>query len=683
MSQTGMLPNTELQRNSFDASFGGKLSKKWSMDGNVKYIRTDSKNRPGVGYAGDNVLQQSIWTGRQVDWNDLRENYETTDQWGNNYNWNHSYQNNPFYTLYNNTKPMNRDRVIGYFAVTYKITDWLSARARTGTDFYSEKRRRIFAINTADHPNGELNENIIGLQENNSDIYFTATKRFTDDLDFTANLGANRMHRASSNTNINVPGLVVPGVYNVGNASGNPLVTDRSTEKAIYSVYGSVSLGYKNFLYLDVTGRNDWSSTLPVENNSYFYPSATLGFVLTEAVSLPSVFDMVKLRGGWAAVGNDTDPYQLRPSFANLDPWNGNPTFTIPNLLPNATLRPERTTSTEAGIELVMFKNRLSVDFTYYNALTNDQIIQTDIAPSSGATAAVTNAGSVRNSGVELMVQGAIVKTKDFKWTVGVNFAKNKSLVVSLADDVEAIRLGRYWSLDLEAREGEPFGTFRGLAALRDDDGNLILDGGMPQIDPNSSEKVLGTITPDWTGGISTSLSYKGVSLSALVDVRKGSDLFSVTYLFGRYAGVLEETLEGRSTGDEVLNGYVYDGVMLSDPSDPNSPLVPNDVPVLAQDWNEGFWYAQSGHDRSIFDATFVKLREVTLNYKMPNAWFDGTPIGGLEIGAYGRNLALLYSNVPHIDPETAFGSQTNVQGFEFGALPSARTIGFTLRAAF
>jgi len=683
LNQTGMVPNTDYQRNSFDASFGGDLSSRISMDANVKYIRTDSDNRPGVGYAGDNVLQQTIWAGRQVDFAFLEDNVDTRDQWGNYTNWNHSYQNNPYRTLQYNTKPMNRDRMLGFYRINYKINDWLTASGRIGTDFYREQRKRIFSIETKDHPNGEFTEDLINLQETNADILLSGNKRLGDKIDLNFSVGGNRMNRTYKSSRIIAPALVVPGVYNVGNSDGSPLVTDFNSERAINSLYGQASVGYDNFLYLDVTGRNDWSSTLPADNNSYFYPSVTGSIVLSEALDLPSVFDLLKLRAGWAEVGADTDPYQLTSVYGTLNPWGGTPTFIVPGTLPNANLLPERTSSFETGFEMTLFKNRLSADFTYYNALTRDQIIQIDVAPSTGATRKNTNAGSVRNSGFEVMVQAAPVKTKSFTWTLGLNFARNVSEVVELNEDVEAIRLGRYWALDLEARVGEPFGSFRGFATLQDDNGNLILDGGLPQRDPNGDDKVLGTIQPDYTLGVSNGFTFKGVTISTLIDIRKGSDLFSVTYMFGRYAGVLEESLEGRGSADEVANGYVFPGMMYADAAGGDSTLVANDVPVSAELYNLYHWRSLGGHELSIFDATFVKLREVAINYRLPSSIFDETFIGGLEVGAYGRNLAILYSGVPHVDPESAFGSQTNVQGFEFGALPSARTLGFTLRANF
>lgn len=680
MNQTGMVPNTDYQRNSFDVSYGGNLSSKFKMDGNVKYIRTDSDNRPGVGYAGDNVLQQSIWTGRQVDWQALEDRWEEQDPYGNNFNWNHTYQNNPYFTLYNNIKPMSRDRIMAFQSLSYQLTDWLSVMGRVGTDFYREQRRRQFAVGTADHPNGEFTDDLITFQETNADFLFTANKRFGDNFDLTATFGGNRLNQVRRFSTIEVPALVVPGLYNVSNSDGSPLINDTYSKRVVNSIYGSASLGYGGYLYLDVTARNDWASSLPIDNNSYFYPAATLSFLLSETVDLPDMFDLVKIRGGAAQVGNGlVNAYSTQAVYSTIDPWGGTPAFIVPGQLPDPNLKPERTNSFEAGLELRMFNNRLAVDVTYYNALTNDLITAVDVAPSSGATSQLTNAGSIRNRGVEVQIQGSVIQTKDFTWTVGLNWARNQNIVEELAEGVEAIRLGRYWALDLEAAVGQPYGSFRGNRALYDDAGNLILSGGLPQVDPNSADYNLGNITPDWVGGLSNNFTYKGFSLNTLIDVRMGSDLFTVTHMFGRYAGVLEETLEGRANAEEMQNGIVFPGVMY----DGDSNLVANDVAVRSEDWNVFYWYALGGHDRNIFDASFVKLREVSLQYQLPADLFENNFLGGLTVGAYGRNLALLYSGVPHIDPETAFGSQINVQGFEFGALPAARTYGFTLRANF
>lgn len=672
MDQTGMVPNTDIRRTSLNFSFGANLSEKLTTEGNITYTQTHSDNRPGTGYAGDNIVQQFIWSGRQIDINDLRDKWQTKDEFGNNYNWLHSYQNNPFYTLYKNVKPQTRDRINGYYAVKYQLTDWLRIKARVGDDLYRESRKRIFAKDTKDYPNGRFEEDLLYVNEMNSDVLVTADKQFGD-LQLTVNLGANHMTRRYERNSVTVQALTVPEIYNVSNADGNPINDVYTSDKVINSVYGMASLAFKDFLFLDITGRNDWSSTLPVESNSYFYPSVNLSMVLSEAIAMPDFINFVKLRGGWAKVGSDTDPYQLNAVYNANTAWGGTPSFSLSNVLPPTALTPEFTSSLEVGLDVKLFQNRLGLDATYYQAATINQILPVDAAPSTGYTSQLINAGKIDNSGIELMLSVAPIRTTNFGWDIMVNFAKNKSVVRELPEGVDAIRLGRYWSLDLEAREGEAYGNFRGFSAKYDDKGNIILDGGLPVREATPS--VLGTITPDWIGGIRNTIRYKNASLTFLVDVRKGSDIFSMTYMFGRYAGVLQESLEGRGSADEIKNGYVYDGV--------NADGTPNTSPMDAETWNVFYYQSLGGHDRSIFDGSFVKLREVNLTYDLPSSFLSKTPFGKLSVGAYGRNLWLIFSNIPHVDPETAFGNANGIQGFEFGQTPSARTVGFTVDATF
>lgn len=674
MNQTGMVPNTDLRRTSFNVSFGANLSDKLSTEGNVTYTQTASDNRPGTGYAGDNIMQQTIWSGRQIDINDLRENWQTRDEFGRNYNWNHSYQNNPFFTLYKNVKPQRRDRITGFYAIKYQLTDWLRIKGRVGDDLYRENRKRIFAKETKDYPNGRFEEDNFFVNELNADVLLTGDFNLGDDLQLTVNAGANHLVRRYERNSVTVQALTVPEIYNVSNANGNPINSAFVSDKVINSVYGMASLSFKDFLYLDVTGRNDWSSTLPVDNNSYFYPSVNLGFVLSDAVALPGFIDFAKIRGGWAKVGSDTDPYQLNAVYGANTAWNGVPSFTLSNQLAPANLTPEFTTSIEIGAELKFFQNRLGLDVTYYQAATDNQILAVDAAPSTGFTSQLINAGTIDNKGIEAMLNITPVRSTNFSWDIFVNFAKNSSEVRDLPEGVDAIRLGRYWSLDLEAREGQPYGNFYGFSATYDDAGNLMLSGGLPIREATPS--VLGNITPDWVGGFRNSFRYKNVNLSFLLDVRKGSDIFSMTYMFGRYAGVLEESLEGRMTADEIKNGYVYEGVDADNGG-------PNTTPMDAETWNVFYYQSIGGHDRSVFDGSFIKLREVILGIDLPSSIISKTPFGKLSVGAYGRNLALLLSNVPHIDPETAFGNGNNIMGFEFGQTPTARTIGFTVDAKF
>ncbi|HNL38604.1 MAG TPA: hypothetical protein PKH43_05715, partial [Saprospiraceae bacterium] len=290
---------------------------------------------------------------------------------------------------------------------------------------------------------------------------------------------------------------------------------------------------------------------------------------------------------------------------------------------------------------------------------------------------------TINNNGIEVQFGVTPVRSRNFRWDLDVNWAKNNSLVKDLPDGVTEITINTYWGLRLVAREGEPYGVLVGRRVKRAPDGQIIVNpaNGRPVQDVdangNNSNFVLGSITPDWVGGVRNTFSWKGLSLSALIDARQGSDVFSMTYVFGRYTGVLDETLEGRNTADEIANGYNFGGVV----DNGDGTFSPNTTKQSAEQWNADFYNRR--HDRGVFDGSFVKLREVTLGYDFPKRWFDNSFIGGLRVSAYGRNLALLHSNIPHVDPETAFDNTNAMQGVEFGQLPSARTYGLTVNAQF
>ncbi|MBL7803955.1 MAG: SusC/RagA family TonB-linked outer membrane protein [Saprospiraceae bacterium] len=683
MDQTGMVPNTDLSRNTFNLAFGMKMNEKWSSDGNVAYTIVDSKNRPAVGYAGDNIIQQTIWSGRQVDWEYLRDNYDQRDANGRIVNWNSNYQNNPFFTLYNNLKPQHRDRVNGFYSLSYQMLPWLKVSGRVGTDFYRDAREIRYEKETVDFPNGRYEKLNYAMNETNSDVLFTANKYFSDNFSILATVGAARRDYKYQGIEQTATALVVPGLFNFSNADGPVQVNEFTNRLRINSVLGSVSLGFYNFIYLDATARNDWSSTLPAENRSYFYPAVNLGLVVSEKVNIPGI-TFLKLRGGYAQAGKDTDPYRLLFTYGANTAWDGTPSFFVPGSQPNNTLKPERSNSIEAGLELRALRDRVRLDVTYYNTDNIDQIIPLNVSSTTGFSSRIINAGTINNNGIEVQFGITPVRSRNFRWDIDINWAKNNSLVKDLPDGVTEITINTNWGLRLVAREGEPYGILVGNRVKRAPDGQIVVNGttGRPVYDVDPATGLtnnfnLGTITPDWVGGVRNTFSWKGLTLSALIDARQGSDVFSMTYIFGRYAGVLEESLEGRNTIDEIQNGYNFGGVV----DNGDGTYKPNTVKQSAEAWNADFYGRR--HDRGVFDGSFVKLREVTLGYDFPKRWFEGSFVGGLRLSAYGRNLALLHSNIPHVDPETAFDNTNAMQGIEFGQLPSARTFGLTVNAQF
>ncbi len=694
--QKGAVPNTDLTRNSVNFAGTLKASKRLTAQASVNYTRNNSDNLPGGGYDENNIMQSlGGWFGRQVDMTDLKNNWETYNPQGNPYNWNSSYHNNPYWTVYRNTTSRSRDRVFGNVNLTYQITDWLKVMGRVGTDFYNEYRKHVVADGSIESSNGgSFWQRNMYENETNADLIFYADKNINEDIEVHATLGGNYMNRKYKTMYLSASELTVPDLYTIANVRGNASVTQYDEEKQTNSLFGSASFGYRHMLYVDVTARNDWSSTLPADNWSYFYPSFSVSYIFTEMLDIdPAIMSFGKVRGGWAKVGNDTDPYQLYPTFVpTSDPFSGVAQYSTTRALPNAQLKPESTNSIEFGLDMKFFNNRLGLDFTYYNMNTSDQIMNIDISSASGYNQKWINAGKVSNKGVELMLTGKILDNPTgLNWEVNINWATNKNVVEELYTDpltgqkIDAFTLGTSWgAVTVEAREGEEFGVIKGGGYVYDDEGRVLINpaSGLPE---HSAQPVtIGNVMPDWTGGIRNTFSYKDISLSFLLDSRWGGDIFSVTDWFGAYAGVTEETAEngirenGLIVGQDVLDdktcGYVNDA----------GEFVTNDIVVAAQDYYENYWGL---HEPSVIKGSFIKLREVVISYNLPKKWMKKTGfIKRANFSVIGRNLALLYtdkSNDVGIDPETGFGTSINGMGLEQFQIPATRSFGFKLQLSF
>ncbi len=667
LDQKGMIPNTDFKKKTLSFNASSSPTDKLTFTASGNYINSGSDNQPGYGYNAQNIMQQFTWTGRQVDYTALRDKQRNDD--GSIFNWSHNYHNNPYMTLYENLSPMRRDRFIGNAMASYKFTDYLSAFIRTGGDIYSNFSSSQRFKGDMDFGNGYYGETIESFREINTDFLFSFEKEFGD-FEVSLNAGGNRLDRRYQHNTAVAPELSIDGVYNVSNSAVTATTSNFFSQKRVNSLYAFGQVGYKGYLYLDFSVRNDWSSTLPIENASYLYPSISVSGVLTEMFDIKSdVLSFAKIRGSWAQVGGDTDPYQLSPTISFGSSWNADPkllNLAVPNSLPNATLLPQQTTSIEFGVDMRFFLDRVRLDVTYYDSKSENQIVGIPISAASGYTAKIINAGRIDNKGIEVLLGITPIKTNNFRWDVTVNFAKNNNEVVELAEGIEQFVLGSYWNLNVLAAPGSAYGQLYGYDYQRDPDGNVIFIDGLPR---QGDLKVLGNTTPDWLAGIMNEFTYKGFNASFLIDQRKGSDLYSMTTTWGRYAGALEETLIGRE-GGIVGNGVMPDG---------SGGYVTNTVVADAERFNKAA-YVNSIASSSVFDASYIKLREVKLGYTFKT--IPSLPIKDLNISFVGRNLAILSTTVPHVDPETAFSSG-NVQGLEYGQLPSARSLGFSVSCKF
>jgi len=667
LRQAGMVPNTDYNKRTLAFSASSNPVDKLTFSASGNYVNSFSDNQPGYGYSGQNVMQQFSWTGRQVDYELLKAKQKNED--GSVYNWNHNYHNNPYTTLTENLNVLRRDRFFGNAMVKYQILPYLSAFVRTGGDLYNNFGSSRRFVGDMDYPSGYYNETVDIFREINSDFLFAFDKQLSDDINLSLNFGGSRMDRVTQQNVGTAPELAVPGVYNVANSAVTPTVTNRYTEKRVNSLLGFGQLGYKNEIFLDFSLRNDWSSTLPEDNNSYLYPSVSISGVITDILNIESnVLSFAKIRGSWAQVGMDTDPYSLDPTVSFGSGWNASTKLLnlyAPNTLPNTTLKPQTNESIEIGADMRFFLDRIRLDVTYYNQKSINQIVDIATSASSGYTAKTVNAGRIDNEGVEILLALTPVKTSDFRWDITFNYAKNRNEVVELAEGVEKFVLGSYWSMQVLATPGGSYGVLYGYDFKRDPDGKVIFANGLPS---QGDLKELGNFTPDWIGGMLNEFSYKGWNASFLIDTKQGGDLYSMTTTWGRYAGALEETLIGRE------GGIVGDGVMWDGES-----YVPNTVVASAESFNKAAYQNGIAYS-SVFDASYVKLREIKLGYTFKNS--AKMPIKDLNISLVGRNMAILSTSVPHIDPETAFNSG-NVQGLEFGQLPSARSMGFSIGCKF
>jgi TonB-linked SusC/RagA family outer membrane protein len=684
MEQEGMVPNTDFERFNVGGNFGLNLSDKARVGLNVKYIKSLSDNLVTQGYSNENPVQQMIWGGRNVDWNALRdwENLPladpTTLAGGTPANWNTQYQNNPYWVLDNNTNDYNKDRVIGGVNLGIDLYSWLTFNIKTGIDSWNSISTERKLKGTNSNQDGYYREVLRDRFEINSEALLSSNHKITEKLGLTLNVGANQMRRRTSLTFMTASALELPGVFNISNIKSgiDPAISSRAFEQRINSVLGFGQLSYDNFLFLDFSARNDWASILPTDNNSFFYPSVTASVVLSDALNIKNDYiSFIKVRGGWSKVGStgSLGSYQLENVYRfNTTPWAGANFIASPSLLNNPDIKPESTTGIEFGLDARFFKNRLRLDATYYDQLSEDLIVDVQLSSTSGNGSSLQNIGEMSNKGFEIALGATVFKNDDWKVDLDLNFAQNRNKVESLGGDLETLVLGGQWGVDIEARVGEPYGTIYGPGYARNDNGDIIYEDGLPTV---GDRKILGNVTPDWTGGANLTVAYKNFSFGALVDAKIGGDIFSMTNTWGRYAGVLEETAEGRETG------VVGVGVM-NVGTEENPVWQENNIIANAKDYNRAA-YVSNVAEGSVFDASFVKLRQLSLGYKLPNKVLKNTGLDEINFAIVGRNLAILHKNAPHIDPESAFSNSNGNQGLEFGQLPSARSIGFNVGVKF
>jgi TonB-linked SusC/RagA family outer membrane protein len=701
--QTGIVANSRIMRHNLNFQGSYNFTDKLSIETNVSYSNMNAYGRYGTGYDGMNPMQQlGQWFQRNVDLQRLEENWLRPN--GEQLSWNSSYYDdlhpiyadNPYWTRNRNYEDDGRDRVFGYVLGKYDFTDYLTFTARFSTDVYTTNQNERIAVSSVDP--SYFSNFTQTYQELNTELMLRFNKSW-DKFSLSALVGGNfRSNEWETVLGQTVGGLVVPGLYTVSNSVSPSRVTETNIKTAENSAFASASLGVMNFFYLDVTARNDWSSTLksptkedPNAEISYFYPSVSASFLLTELNGLNDVswLSLLKVRGNYAEVGNDAAAYATQSTYSQNTSWGNYALFSVNSTLQNPDLVPERTKGWEIGLEARFFNNRLGLDYAYYTTNSYDQILPVLVSPFTGVTRMWVNGGQIENKGHEITLLTTPVQTKDWRLDVNVNWWRNRNKVIELFEGVDNLLIYSAWDVSINATVGQPYGTIRGTDFVyTDDNGNITdKDNGKKTVDENgyylrtANDTVIGNIEPDWKMGIPTTLSWKGLSLYFLVDIQKGGDIYSVSTKYGQATGLYAETAENNDKG-VPMRDPVEDGGGYLFPETVNEDGSANTTYVPAFRWGRAFYYNNSPTARYVFDASYVKLREVSLSYSLPKKTIENSILNEVRFSLVGRNLWIIHKNTEHFDPEASLGSG-NQQGIESGSYPAMRTFGFNVTLGF
>ncbi len=678
----GILPNTNLKRDGIAISLDQQLNKRLRVNAFVNYINSRSDNRPNLGYGYENVMYGFNWTGRNTNIASLRDYWQAGQEGIQRFDFNYLWVTNPYLVLFENTNSFNKNRVLGNVAANYDFSDKLSLSIRTGLDTYNDERafRRTFGTNR--RPFGGYREDQISFSEMNTDFLLSYRDRVGNHWNYNLSVGANRFDQKINYQYTEAYQLAVPGVYTLENSRVPLRGSSQVFEKRINSIYGIGNFGYRSLLYFDLTLRNDWSSTLPSDNNSFSYYSVGLSYVLSNMFELPTAVSYAKLRFNASSVGNDTDPYQLNNTFQFNQNYGSFFRVTNETELKNANLKPERLNAYEAGAEVWLFDNKIQADLAIYENTSINQIIGRPISVTSGFSNIIENGGEVRTRGFEGSLGAKLISRKNFQWLTTVNYSEYQSIVTKLPEGVNQYVTGVATvfagsggsnAVFYIARENGRVGDMYGTGFVEIDGKTLYGPNGLPVQDGNL--RLLGNYNPDFTVGLSNEFRYKGVSLRVLFDWREGGTVISRTHALGSTSGVLTSTLPGRE------NGVIGDGVMnIGSTENPN--YVPNTTSVSASSFYNNF-YDRGNEASATFDASYLKLRQISLYYSIPKEICQSIGFQDIKLGFVGSNL-LLFTENPHFDPElNAFQGRNITYGVEDMSYPSTRSFGFSLKTAF
>lgn len=690
LHQTGIMPNSELNRHNFIFSGNFDVNDRLSVSGMANYIKTDAVGRNSTGYSDNIIGLFRQWWQTNVDIKAQRDIYRRTKR---NVSWNPGsstpgatplYWDNPYWARYENYQNDGRSRFIGNFEVTYELTDWVRVLGRVSTDTYNEFQEERRAVGSVPDAFGVTRGNVdsgymrreIASTETNYDLMFNFKTNFAETISFAGLLGANiRRNEYKSLTASTAGGLLVPGLYslqNGRNAPPNPLEIQEKI--GVDGIYASASFGFNGILYVDGTIRRDNFSTLPKDKSDFYYPSVSGSFVFSKLLNTSSI-SFGKLRLNYAEVGNGAPFDRLMDTYTINDDIG----TSLPITRNNPDLKPERTKSYEAGIEMRFAENRIGFDVAYYKSNSIDQIVSVPISTATGYSNKLLNAGEIENKGIEASLTLVPVKTSDFRWDLSGNFTRNRNEVLKLPEGTETIQLGSFQGgVTIQATKGEPYGILYGTDYQRDDNGNRLVN---PETGMYMRTGIvpIGDTNPDWMLGISNAFTYKDFSLGFLIDIQQGGKVFSLDQYYGESTGLYPNSAYINDLGNPVRNPLDQGGGFINPGVHPDG--TENTIRVDASEFGQ-FGYAAYPNSEFVYDASYVKLRQATLTYTLPSRYLENTFMTGLQFTVTGSNLWIIHKNVPYADPEAGLSSG-NLQGYLTGALPTTREYGFNIKAQF
>jgi TonB-linked SusC/RagA family outer membrane protein len=667
-----IMPNTGYERITAQTGLNYKISDKLKINTRISYTNKSSDNLPATGYNNQSMSYFMIFQNPNVDLNWYKDRWKNGLEQVEQIHPFSSFIDNPFLIANEMTNAVNNNSVVGSISATYEISKKFDLMLRSGVNVMDEDRKMRRPFSTANFLKGYYKEQAITDFESNSDFLLTYKDKFAKDFTVSVSAGGNKMVHRYNRVDSYIDGLVIPAVYKLNNGLASPQVKITDKNFNVHSLYGLAAFGYKNKYFLDFTARNDWSSTLPSDNWSFFYPSVNASFILNDIFRLPTVISFAKLRLSAAEAGNDTDPYQTQKYYGASEFASSG---SVDAILYNATLKPEISTSYEAGLDIRVLKNRFGLDLTLYNSITRNQIVGVPMNWSTGYSAAFLNSGEVRNRGVEVVINSKNISNKLFNWNTTINWSKNQNRVLSLAEDLggeDNQIIGTGGNATIIAKIGGGTGDVYGFGFVRSPDGQIVYNSnGLPA--RPSDIQYIGNAFADWKGGIQNEFSYKNFRFSFLVDAQQGGIIYSQTHHKMTEQGKLKHTLRGRETNKIIGEGVVDDGT---------GHFVPNTKEVLIADYY-GDYYRRANVESNSFDASYIKLREARFEYSLPKKLLEKTFIRQASFAVYGRDL-LMFTDFPMFDPETAaLNGSTLIPGVEIGQLPSTRTMGLNLTLKF